>query len=113
MAEHARDEKDIFFAALEKPTPQERNAFVEGACAGDPELLERVRELLATHEESVGPLDSPPPGVQATVNHPIPEGPGFPRAAPSVYILSLMTVPFHFLYNRREQLSQKTRSCPL
>jgi serine/threonine protein kinase/tetratricopeptide (TPR) repeat protein/DNA-binding beta-propeller fold protein YncE len=76
MAEPARDEKAIFLAALEKTTPAERNAFVEGACAGDPELLERVRELLESHDESVGPLDSPPPGLAATLDKPIAEGPG-------------------------------------
>ncbi len=76
MAERARDEKAIFLAALEKATSQERNAFVEGACAGDPELLERVRELLESHDESVGPLDSPPAGVDATIDQPITEGSG-------------------------------------
>ena len=45
MVEHARDEKAIFLAALEKTTPEERNAFLEGACAGDSGLLERVKEL--------------------------------------------------------------------
>ena len=61
MAEQPRNEEAIFLAALEKPTAEERNAFVEGACAGDPELLGRVRELLKNHDESAGPLDSPPP----------------------------------------------------
>ena len=76
MAELARDEKSIFLAALEKTSRQERNALVEGACAGDPDLLQRVKELLDGHDESVGPLDSPPPGVDATIDRPITERPG-------------------------------------
>src|SRR5262245_34394496 len=55
----------IFLAALEKAAPEERTAFVSEACANDAELLDRVRELLAAHNESHGPLDSPPPGCVA------------------------------------------------
>ena len=66
MAEQPRDEEAIFLAALERATPQERHAFVEETCAGDQELLQRVKELLASHDDSMGPLDSPPVGVDAT-----------------------------------------------
>jgi serine/threonine protein kinase len=67
----------IFMAALEKETPQERAAYVEGACAGNLELLQRVLELLKAHEDSQGPLDAPPPGVHGTVDLPrSSEGPG-------------------------------------
>jgi eukaryotic-like serine/threonine-protein kinase len=78
MSQQARDEKAIFLAALEKSTPPERSAFLEEACAGDPALLERVKELLVTHEESRGPLDSPPPGLDgnSTIDQPIAEAPG-------------------------------------
>ncbi|MBP7937725.1 MAG: tetratricopeptide repeat protein [Phycisphaerae bacterium] len=78
MCQQGKDEKAIFLAALEKRTPPERSAFLEAACAGDPALLERVKELLATHEESRGPLDSPPRGIDAypTTDQPITEGPG-------------------------------------
>ena len=55
MTEHARDAEAIFFAALDKTTPQGRVAYVEATCVGDPELLRRVRELLSCHEGSQGP----------------------------------------------------------
>ena len=61
MSEPVNDAEAIFVAALEKTTSPERAAYVEGACAGNPEMLRRVRELLACHEESRGPLDAPPP----------------------------------------------------
>jgi hypothetical protein len=49
----------LFLAALDQP-PAGRDAFVEAACAGDPDRLRRVRELLAAHDRSRGPLDAPP-----------------------------------------------------
>src|SRR5713226_863739 len=77
MTEHARDAEAIFLAALDKATPQERAAFVEETCAGDPELLRRVRELLGSHDGSQGPLDAPPPAFVATVDEqPVTERPG-------------------------------------
>jgi serine/threonine protein kinase len=77
MTEPIRDAEAIFLAALDKPTPSERAAYVEGACAGDPELLRRVHELLRSHEESHGPLDVPPPGLEGTVDRSqATEGPG-------------------------------------
>jgi WD40 repeat protein/serine/threonine protein kinase len=77
MNEHGQDAEAIFLAALEKATPQERAAYVEGACAGKPELLQRVRELLQAHEQSRGPLDMPPPGLGVAVGLlPISEQPG-------------------------------------
>jgi serine/threonine protein kinase len=60
----------IFFAALEKATPAERAAYLDEACAGRPELRERVELLLADHfkaggipkqtpGEAIGPLTAP------------------------------------------------------
>jgi len=77
MGEQTRDAEAIFLAALDKATPQERAAFVEDACAGQAELLQRVRELLASHDESHGPFDESPPGVVVTISQaPITERPG-------------------------------------
>jgi serine/threonine protein kinase/Flp pilus assembly protein TadD len=70
MIDHAKNAEAIFLAALEKITPGERAAFVGGACADNPELLQRVKELLASHEESQGPFDAPPPGLGITVGLP-------------------------------------------
>src|SRR6516225_2885580 len=44
-------EKEIFFEALEKTTPDERAAYLDAACGGDPLLRQRVEELLAEHFE--------------------------------------------------------------
>jgi eukaryotic-like serine/threonine-protein kinase len=68
MTEHARNAEAIFLAALDKATSQERAAYVEATCAGDFELLGRVRELLSCHAESQGPLDAPPQGLGGTVD---------------------------------------------
>ena len=52
----------VFFAALEKPSPAERAAYLDIACAGQPELRARVEKLLAAQprvgeflQESVAP----------------------------------------------------------
>jgi serine/threonine protein kinase/tetratricopeptide (TPR) repeat protein len=63
MNAHAEQPEAIFLAALDKATPDERAAYVEAACAGDPELLRRLRVLLACHEGAPGPLDDPPAGL--------------------------------------------------
>src|SRR5262245_32102880 len=70
MTEQANDAEAIFLAALERATPQERADYLEGACAGNAELLRRVRELLDCHEATQGPLDAPPIGITATIDGP-------------------------------------------
>ena len=44
-----RSEKEIFFDALEKNTPEERAAFLDGACGTNPVQRARVEALLADH----------------------------------------------------------------
>ena len=44
-----RSEKEIFFEALEKPTPQERAAFLDGAGGTNPVQRGKVESLLADH----------------------------------------------------------------
>ncbi|HEV2394038.1 MAG TPA: protein kinase [Verrucomicrobiae bacterium] len=46
-----RSEKEIFFEALEKNTPEERTAFLDGACGKDLALRARMEALLAEHFE--------------------------------------------------------------
>ena len=78
MTQPAKDVEAVFLAALDQPTPEARAAYAESACAGDPELLSRVKDLLAAHDESRGPLDSPPPGLEVppTTDHSAIEKPG-------------------------------------
>src|SRR3990172_2700458 len=49
----------VFFAALEKPTPAERKAYLDEACAGDEELRRRVERMLAAQAEAGSFLESP------------------------------------------------------
>jgi tetratricopeptide (TPR) repeat protein len=51
-------EETLFHEALAKP-PAERAAFLDAACAGQPELRASVGALLAAHEASAGPFDRP------------------------------------------------------
>ncbi|MBP3953758.1 serine/threonine protein kinase [Gemmata sp. G18] len=50
-------DETLFIAALEKPTPAERRAFLDQACGGDAALRERVARLLAGHDRATGILD--------------------------------------------------------
>jgi len=74
-----RSEKEIFFAALEQPGPDERAAFLDGACGKNPLLRQRMEKLLAEHFEVDSFLQSAaveaplPPVVEST---PLGEGPG-------------------------------------
>jgi serine/threonine protein kinase len=69
--------ESIFFAALEKPSGQERAAFLDVACAADAELRKHVERMLAAHPKAHDFLNGPAPGFVATVEEPpISEGPG-------------------------------------
>jgi serine/threonine protein kinase len=71
------NEESIFAAAIQRTDPQQRAAFLDGACAEDAQLRARVEALLRSHEEGGSFLDQPaapiPPTVAAA---PISEGPG-------------------------------------
>jgi serine/threonine protein kinase/tetratricopeptide (TPR) repeat protein len=56
--------EDIFLAALEKGTPEDRAAYLEEACKDDPELRRRVERLLEAHPKAGDFLENPvlPPG---------------------------------------------------
>jgi WD40 repeat protein/serine/threonine protein kinase len=70
-------EEALFAAALEKPTPAERAAYLDGACGGDHALRARIEALLAAHAASGGVLDAPPESLTSTGGYrPIPESPG-------------------------------------
>src|SRR5216117_603790 len=69
-------EKEIFLAAIEKPTPQERAAYLDGACGKDLLLRQRVEELLAKHFQQDIFMKKPAVEGSPTVVLPISEGPG-------------------------------------
>jgi WD40 repeat protein/serine/threonine protein kinase len=59
----AIDEKSVFLGALALADAKDREPYLRGACAGHPELLARLRELLSAHDESQGPLDRRSPAL--------------------------------------------------
>ena len=65
-------EESLFLAALERPTPAERQAFLEQACGKDIALCARLQLLLEAHDRSRGILEgreAPWPGaLGATVD---------------------------------------------
>src|SRR5262245_23275937 len=58
----------IFFAALERPTPADRAAYLDEACGSDAELRRQVERLLAAHPNVGSFLESPAPGLPQTVD---------------------------------------------
>jgi eukaryotic-like serine/threonine-protein kinase len=54
-----RSEKEIFFEVLEKPTPQERAAFLDGACGTNPVQRAKVEALLANHFQQDAFMEEP------------------------------------------------------
>ncbi len=73
------NELDLFTEALSRTDPAERAAFLDQACAGNPELRRRLEELLAGHAQAENPLDRPPVapgGFGATVEQPTPSSTG-------------------------------------
>jgi eukaryotic-like serine/threonine-protein kinase len=54
------NELDLFIESLGRTDPAERAAFLDQACAGNPELRQRLEELLTGHARGSSPLDRPP-----------------------------------------------------
>ena len=54
------NEEAIFLGALDKATPEERAAFLDGMCAGDSQLRQRLEALLESHQHADGFLTNPP-----------------------------------------------------
>ena len=74
MPTSTRTEESIFAEALEKRSPEERAAFLDGACGPDAALRARVENLLKSHEHSGSFLRKP---LAATVDEPpLTERPG-------------------------------------
>jgi len=53
----------IYFAALDKATPEARSAYLDEACGDDAELHQRVERLLSAQSNVSKFLESPAPGV--------------------------------------------------
>src|SRR5262249_55354333 len=72
----AMQEQSIFIEALEQENPAERAAFLDGVCAADPALRQRVERLLERHEQAGSFLESPAAPPVATADQPVRERPG-------------------------------------
>src|SRR5260221_546862 len=59
-------ERDIFIAALQQQDPAQRQAYLDDACAGQPELRQQVEDLLRLHEGAGSFLERPAAGSPAT-----------------------------------------------
>ncbi len=71
------NDEEVFLQALALSLPEERAAYLERACAGDPALRESVEALLRANVGASGFLLRPPPGLVAPpVDQPIRDGPG-------------------------------------
>src|SRR5262245_59532682 len=67
----------IFLAAAEKATAAERAAYLDAACASDPELRQRVERLLAAQSKVGRFLEAPAAALIGTVEEsPVTERPG-------------------------------------
>lgn len=62
--------RDVFANALECASEQERQAYLDRACAGSPELRKRVEHLLRAYEKPGRVLDKPAPDLLASVPDP-------------------------------------------
>ena len=58
-------EESLFLAALDRPDPDDRRRFLDGACADDPDLRQRIDGLLAAYaagrDKLEPPTAAPPP----------------------------------------------------
>jgi serine/threonine protein kinase/tetratricopeptide (TPR) repeat protein len=60
--------KELFLAALEKSSA-DRDAFLRGACAADPPLLDEISEMLAAHDRTSGGVMTHPTYDDASAPH--------------------------------------------
>src|SRR5437899_770291 len=59
-------ERDVFVAALQEQDPDRRRAYLDGACAHEPDLRRQVEHLLRLHEGAGSFLEGPAAGPPAT-----------------------------------------------
>src|SRR5262249_31522588 len=64
-------ERDIFIAALQQDDPAQRQAYLDGACADQPDLRQQVEHLLRLYQDAGSFLEQP--AVPAPATGPFPE----------------------------------------
>ena len=65
MAEPPIDEKEVFNRARQIEAPEERLAYLRGACGQDQAALERVQALLRVYDQEKSFLEAPAAGRPA------------------------------------------------
>ena len=68
MATQPLDEEAIFKVAAEIPSEEARHDYLQQVCGGDESLRDRLLMLLQVHDQSPRFMESPPPGIGATIN---------------------------------------------
>ncbi len=76
MTHEAANLRSLFCEALDQPSAGEQAAFLDRACAGQPELRSRVEALLRAHREGSRFLGEPSGTPDDTTDEPIRERPG-------------------------------------
>ena len=66
----------VFSEALQQAAGKGRADYLDIACANNPELRQRVEQLLLAFGDAESFLESPATGVDATIEHTITEQPG-------------------------------------
>ncbi len=66
MAKPPENVESIFYEALRRTSPEEREAYLTDVCDGDTELRCRVEKLLAASAKAASFLESLPPGLEVT-----------------------------------------------
>ena len=92
----AMGERAIFFEAVEKDDPAERAAYLDDACAGDPNLRRRIEALLQSHA-TVGDFLDMPAAEQLAAGSGMPADRGFSGAGLASPERSEANVPLDFL----------------
>src|SRR5271166_5064521 len=92
----AMGERAIFFEAVEKDDPAERAAYLDDACAGDPNLRRRIEALLQSHASAGDFLDMPA-AEQLAAGSGMPADRGFSGAGLASPERSEASVPLDFL----------------
>ena len=79
MSENRKDVNLALLEAVEKPTAQERAAYLDEVCRDDPALRAELESLLVAHDKAGGFLEVPilEPAV-SPASSPLSEGPGTP-----------------------------------
>ncbi len=76
MEKHLLTAKAVFDHAHEITAPDDRNAYLDQACADVPDLREKVVALLRAYDEAGSSLDPPLPAFTPTSGYAPVEGPG-------------------------------------